>query len=267
MGKPIAMFGQGLGPANSRYLLSWARRVLPRLDCLTLREGKFSLPFALRAGVDRQQIQVTGDDAVALAHALTPSGLGNAIGVNLRIAPYSGMDQEALDVTRRILRQASAEHDARLLPIPISMHEADSDLVSLRVLLGDEAEVATASLDTPEKVIEQVGRCRIVVTGSYHGGVFALSQGVGVVAIVSSDYYRQKFEGLAEQFDGGCIIVDRSKPGFAEKLAAAIRDSWSQAELGRDALLGRARAQLEAGKSAYARFGAQLLGKAVCEKR
>ena len=261
MGKPIAMFGQGLGPASSPHLLSWARRVLPCLVCLTLREGKFSLPFALRAGTDRQEIQITGDDAIMLAYARAPSAIGNAIGVNLRIATYSGIQQHDLEGARRILHQASAELDAQLLPIPISIHELDSDLVSIRVLLGDEAKVPTASFDTPEQVIEQIGRCRIVVTGSYHAAVFSLAQGVGVVAIVSSEYYRQKFEGLVEQFCGGCIIVDRRKPGFEHNLVTAIRDGWSQAEQGRDALLSRARLQLTASASAYARFKERLLEK------
>lgn len=247
--KPIAMLGQGLGPAESFDLLYWAKHILPKLNLLTLREQKNSLPFALRAGVVKNRIQVTGDDAVALANSFTPERLGNCIGVNLRVATYSGVQQEQLDVVRSIFSQAGNELDAELLPIPISFHDGDSDLVSLNVLLGEG--VIDDSLDDAEKIIKQVGRCRVVVTGSYHAGVFALSQGISVVGVASSDYYRHKFEGLADQFGGGCCIVDMEKTESAMRLLQTIKLAWNNAELERERLLAAASEQIQKADSAY----------------
>lgn len=258
LGKPTAMFGQGLGPVASRRLRFWAGRVLPHLDALTLREGRYSKPFALSVGVPAGKIEVTGDDAIALAYAKAPPALGNAIGVNLRVADYSGMQAEALNIVKRVLTSSAAGLGAELRPVPVSVHDSDSDLRSLQILLGDEAADRAMRMDTPEKVIEEVGRCRVVVTGSYHAGVFALSQGIGVVGVAASDYYRQKFEGLADQFAGGCRIVDREKPGFESHLKSALHESWAEAETLRPGLLAKAALQAKSGECAYDSFAEKL---------
>lgn len=248
-GKPIALLGQGLGPADSSQLLYWAKNLFPKLSLLTLREQKKSLPFALQAGAEKERIHVTGDDAVTLANSFTPDSLGDCIGVNLRVATYSGVQQEQLNVIRDIFGQASKELDAEILPVPISFHDEDSDLTSLKLLLGEEN--ADASLDEAVKVIKQVGRCRVVVTGSYHAGVFALSQGISVIGVAKSDYYRHKFEGLADQFGGGCFIVDMEKTEFATQLLQAIKLAWGNAELERERLLTAASEQIQKADSAY----------------
>ena len=134
------------------------------------------------------------------------------------------------------------------------MHDGDSDLVSIRNLIGTEAEEFAKSLDAPEKVIEQVGRCRIVITGSYHAGVFALSQGVSVIGVAGSDYYRHKFEGLAGQFPGGCYIVDRDRPNFEQNLRNTIEKAWQDADGNRPALLKRAEEQIKVAEAAYDEF-------------
>ena len=41
--------------------------------------------------------------------------------------------------------------------------------------------ISDSAVDSPLRVIEEIGHCRIVITGSYHAGVFALSQGIPVV--------------------------------------------------------------------------------------
>jgi len=248
-GKPIVLLGQGLGPAVSPYLLYWAEKIFPKLSLLTIREQKNSLPFALQAGAEKDRIQVTGDDAVILVNNFTPESLGRCIGINLRVAAYSGVQQEQLDVIRNIFTQARDELDAKLLPVPISFHDEDSDLASLKVLLGEEN--IDASLDDLEDVIKQVGRCRVVVTGSYHAGVFALSQGISVVGVANSDYYRHKFEGLADQFGGGCFIVDMEKDKFALQLLRAIKSAWDNAESERERLLIAASEQIHKADSAY----------------
>jgi len=253
-GKPTAMFGQGLGPAKSQNILAWAKRVLPKLNVLSLRENLHSKSFSLAAGVLLNKISVTGDDAIELAHSMTPSSIGNAIGVNLRISSYSGLSGEALDKVKNILNKVAINLDTGLCGIPISFHDDDSDLHSLRRLLGDDVFDNVGALDSPASVIEQAGRCRVVVTGSYHGGVFSLSQGVSVVAVAASDYYRHKFEGLANQFGVGCQIVDRDSPKFEAELEAAIYKAWKNADTVRPILLEKAQEQINLSDATYGLF-------------
>jgi len=254
MGKPTAMFGQGLGPVSSEKLYFWSKLVLPNLNYLTLREGVYSKPFALASGVLVDKFSVTGDDAITLAHSNTPDVLGDAIGINLRVASYSGLQDDALATIKNALQNAVTKLRAELLGIPISIHDADSDLKSLRALVEDKVVEDAVMLDTSMKVIEQAGLCRIVITGSYHAGVFALSQGVSVIGVAATDYYRYKFEGLVNQFGVGCQIVDRDSPKFEAELEAAIYKGWESADTVRPNLLEKAEEQINLSDAAYGLF-------------
>ena len=79
--------------------------------------------------------------------------------------------------------------------------------------------------------------------------------------LAHSDYYVDKFFGLAELFGPGCQVVapgnDLGAP-FATMLGAALDTAWSNAEEVRPALLGAAERQIELGRAAY-RAGAALV--------
>lgn len=250
-GKPTALFGQGIGPLNNQKLLNFAKQVLPKLCQLSLREAVFSKHLALYVGVPENLIAITGDDAVTLAYSKAPLKLGRDIGVNLRIASYSGIKEDVLNGIRYNMNLASKMFDAKLIPIPISVHEGDSDIESLRMLLSDYDVDNTKLLDTPQKVIEQISLCRIVITGSYHAAVFALSQGISVVAIAASDYYRYKFEGLADQFGCACLIVDQDSSTFSNDMKKIINSSWQNADEVRIGLLEQAKIQVHKSELAY----------------
>ena len=91
----------------------------------------------------------------------------------------------------------------------------------------------------------------MVVTGSYHGGVFALSQGIPVVALSRSDYYDAKFHGLADMFGTGCSVLRTDDPCFESALEDALNESWAQAPALRPILLKSAGAQKRSSREAY----------------
>ena len=72
LGKPTAMFGQGVGPISergrggSRALRAQARAVLPRLAVLGLREDRIGKDLAISLGIPAGAVAVTGDDALEL---------------------------------------------------------------------------------------------------------------------------------------------------------------------------------------------------------
>jgi len=253
-GIPTAMFGQGIGPIQSKKILSWVKKVYPKLKCLSLRERQYSKPCALSSGMANNIVDVTGDDAISLAQQLTPLKIGRKIGVNLRVATYSGLGEETLGQFKLILNDVAKKYNAELCAVPISFHDGDSDYSSLQKLLEDKQFDDKERLNTPEKVIKQVGQCRIVITGSYHAGVFALSQGISVVAVAASDYYRHKFEGLANQFSVGCYVIDRESAGFESDLKQAIDKAWLAAEKMRPELIKKAQEQVALSEAAYLKF-------------
>jgi colanic acid/amylovoran biosynthesis protein len=70
---------------------------------------------------------------------------------------------------------------------------------------------------------------------------------------VTSPFYRDKFLGLADQFPGGCSVVDLDGTDVSARLRASIRAAWELAEPARDDLRAAAGRQVEASRAAYAR--------------
>ena len=94
-------------------------------------------------------------------------------------------------------------------------------------------------------------RCRLVITGSYHAGVFALANGIPVLGIAGSSYYVDKFEGLADMFGKGCRVLRVGADDCAEELRSAAEELWGNAEETRPGLLAAAERQIASGRATY----------------
>jgi colanic acid/amylovoran biosynthesis protein len=249
------MFGQGFGPIRDPKLLARAKAVLPSVDILCCRESRAGLPLLHSLGVSLDRVMTTGDDAIELAYEARARTLGNGIGVNLRVVGYSEVTLDLLEKIRPVLHDVARKHRASLIPVPIARHDRESDARRIREILAgyDDASDGGQNLKSPLKVIRQVGRCRVVVTGSYHAGVFALSQGIPVVGLAKSAYYVDKFLGLADQFGTGCQTIFLDDEQLGKKLRDAIDVAWSSAEHVRTPLLEAAKRQIELGWNACRR--------------
>jgi colanic acid/amylovoran biosynthesis protein len=263
---PVAMFGQGMGPLSDKAVLSRARRILPRLQMITLRGSEGGTQLLESLGVPLANITTTGDEAIELAYDARSQEVGHAIGINLRVASYSEVKAESLQQIKQALQEAARRYHTALLPIPIALHEYANDAVTIRQLLSgfDDNSDGGASLTTPSQVIQQAARCRIVVTGAYHAAVFALAQGIPAICLAKSDYYLRKFEGLRKSFGPPCEILDLSEPDFADKLSRAIDKMWGLAGTVRDELLHAAKEQIAQSQGAY-RFAKEIV-ESRCKK-
>jgi colanic acid/amylovoran biosynthesis protein len=252
-GARVALMGQGMGPLADRGLRARAARLLPRAALIALREGRASPRLLAELGVPAERILVTGDDAISFAWAHRPAELGSGLGINARIARYAGTAlEDVVGPVAAALRTAAAAANAPLVPVPIACHGGDDDAETIRAILG---AATTQRVGSPEQVLGRVARCRVVVTGSYHAGVFALAMGVPVVALVASPYYHDKMWGLAHQFGAdGCRIIALDRPDAPVALAGAVAAQWSGAERLRPALLAAAERQATAGRDAYRRL-------------
>jgi polysaccharide pyruvyl transferase WcaK-like protein len=250
---PTVLFGQGIGPFDD-YLGERTADVLRKVDYIALREGRYG-PALLRTwGVPEERWSVTGDDAVELAFSHRREPMGRAIGVNLRVSNYSAVSEGISVRLREPLLQIASDLGAPLRVIPISRLPEEADELQVQRLLDGYAQVAypDSVVDTPLRVIEEVGHCRIVITGSYHAGVFALSQGIPVIGLAASDYYQWKFDGLAHQFGEGCRLLRLDAPTLALDLQTMFRELWDGASELRPVLLSAAERQKEASRGAYA---------------
>lgn len=255
-GIPFAIVGHGFGPLGDRDLLKVATELIPAARLIALRERPASLSLLEKFGVDSDRIVVTGDDSVEQAWRMRKSTPGTALGVNLRVAGYAGTTNDDIAAVRDALRRLIPLIHPVFIPVPVcvveSVESASDTTIADRLIAGlPAAESNTAAPVTVESLIDRISHCRAIVTGSYHGAVFALSQGIPAICVENSAYYRTKFEGLADQFGTGCRIVSRSDHAFATRLGDAVLDVWTGADELRPHLLGAAARQVEAGRRAY----------------
>lgn len=273
LGKPTAMFGQGVGPVSergrgggSRALRMQARAVLPRLAVLGLREDQIGKDLAISLGIRSSAVAVTGDDALELipdggaadgsAHGGSAQ-YGRALGVSMRVSPYAGVDRTAAETVGDLVVQAAEAFRAPIVTLPVSRYPVDGDLDALRALLHPErsgTDIVLHDLATPDALITAAAGCRVIVTGSYHAAVFGLARGVPSVCLTRSSYYDAKFAGLTALFPGACFVVSLDQPDLAGRLRQAIDRAWHLPAEARDDARKAAARQRQAGRQAYARF-------------
>ncbi len=246
-GIPSAMLGQGIGPLGPE-LRRRAADVLSRVGAIALREDLVGPPLLERLGVPAARVHVTGDDAIELALAERPSApSGTELAVSLRVADYAGVGASDAERVVLALRETADRLDAPLAPLALSSHPAEPD-----------ADVLSRLCETPAAIpadaaaaIERIAAARVLVTGTYHAAVFALALGIPVVCLTASDYYEAKFEGLRQQFGTGCDVISLAGSDAPARMAAAVQRLWDEAPTSRDALIGAARRQVDAGRVAY----------------
>jgi polysaccharide pyruvyl transferase WcaK-like protein len=251
----VAMVGQGFGPLHTPKLVAQARVVLPHVDFIGLREDRASLTLLLSLGVASDRVTTTGDEAIEMVYRLRRDSLGEGLGVNLRIADYSGVDKSLLEPLRQVLRDATRGHRVPMVPLPISRVPDEAETIRYLMDLDDDSFGDGSPLGALDAVIRQVQKCRLVITGSYHAGVFALANGIPAIGLAKSTYYIDKFMGLSALFGPGCETVLLEKRDFAQHLKDAIARLWNAAERFKPLLLANAARQIELGHEAYNRIG------------
>jgi colanic acid/amylovoran biosynthesis protein len=263
LGRPTAMFGQGIGPIGGGrsgggfgVLRMQARAVLPKLAVLGLREDQIGQDLAASLGTRSGAVTVTGDDALELvSDGDAPDG--QALGVSMRVSHYAGVDLPAAEAVGDVVVQAAEAFGAPIVALPVSRYPVDSDLDALRLLLHPErsrAEMVLTDLASPEALVTAAARCRVIVTGSYHAAVFGLALGIPAVCLTNSGYYNAKFGGLRALFPGACFVVPLDRPDFAGRVRRAIDRAWRLPAPARAAARNAAARQRQAGREAYARF-------------
>jgi polysaccharide pyruvyl transferase WcaK-like protein len=258
LGKPTAMFGQGVGPITHRALRAQASAVMPHLKLLGLREERTGRDLSLALGMPAERMILTGDDALELIDEPQVAE-GGALGVSLRVSGYAGVDATLAAAVGDVVLEAAAEFGSPIVGLPVSRYPVDADIDALRVLFRrarGRGDIVLNDLDSPEALGSAAARCRAIVSGSYHAAVFALAQGVPAVCVTKSSYYDAKFAGLEAMFPGACKVISLDEPDCAERLRTMIFWAWELPTPARGSARDAAARLRETGREAYARFRA-----------
>lgn len=255
-GYPAACMSQGIGPLlPGGRNLKRAAEVYPSVSFFSLRE-RLTGPALLRGiGVPEDRITTSGDDAVQLASQEAGPRTGRKLGVNLRVISYSHFEPDDVPKLRSAVDELKKLLCADAMPVPILVGGRCSDVQTIAGLIGGGEADSPVEEGDVYGVLRRIRECRLVIAGSYHAGVFALSQGVPVVALARNDYYKGKFLGLQDWYPEGCIVVACERAGdWHERLKQAVLELWGRAEAVRPLLLSAAKSQSEAAGAAYNRL-------------
>ena len=257
LGKPTAMFGQGVGPLEQRRMHWLLGAVGRRLDAFGLREGVLSPTLLAQVGVPPERATVTGDDALEIATPDVFTGAGSTIGLNIRVAGYTGTDGARADAVRQVVLDAARELGAPVIAVPVSRYRkasehggASQDLAATTA----GSDIEQIEISTPQELAQTAQRCRVVVTSSYHAAVYGLAAGAAVVCLVGHDYYEAKFSGLCALFPTTATIVRLDREDALTELAAQVRRSWLVADDQREQAWQAARAQVARSRELYKAF-------------
>jgi colanic acid/amylovoran biosynthesis protein len=255
MGKPTAMFGQGIGPLTNRLLRRQLRETVGPLAVVGLREGLLSPQLLSEAGRAPSAMTVTGDDALEIATPRDLPSRGSDIGLNVRIAGYTGVDPSLARRVRAAVIEAAHSRDVRVIALPVSRYQrSPASAESGQDLEGStssSADVERMDLRTPEELADSARRCRLIVTTSYHAAVYGLANGVMTVCLVAHPYYDAKFAGLAALFPAACTLVRLDAPAFDARLKAAIDDAWQREDSVRRSAHSAALEQVSSSRHLY----------------
>jgi colanic acid/amylovoran biosynthesis protein len=191
----------------------------------------------------------------------TPVATGSALGAAMRVAGYAGVESVTAAAVGDLVIEAAVELRAPIVGLPVSRYAASADIDTLRALWQrgqNRTEIVVKDITTPKDLILAAASCRAIVAGSYHAAVFALAQGVPAVCLTKSSYYEAKFGGLEALFPGACFVVPLDAADYAARLSAMIRQAWHLPAPARAAAKDIAVRLREAGRTAYAQFGARV---------
>lgn len=269
-GLPTFIVGCGFEPISEPRFQQIARDVLPHVRIIACREATTSPSVLTSLNVAPEQFVITGDDAVELAYNVRPATLGDRIGISLRDHSYNPVDDEQYRILRQVLETFANEKRAALQPVPISNY-LPNDMEAIQQILPENVRTSDngSPLNTPERLIGEIAHCRIMIAGSYHAAVFALSMGVPAICLARSSHYQYKMSGLLSMFgiNPGERLITFDNIHFAERLREMLQQVWAGAEAERPLLQAAAREQVKNGLAAYAAIFEEIDAALLCRDK
>ena len=206
LGRPTAVYAQGIGPLRGRVVRRTAARLLDAVQIITLRD-QASLAVLDRWGVRRPPIALAADPALLLRPEWSPRvmaersrwGGGRCFGLALR----SWADDRWLEALAGAARAASRRFDARW--ICLSMHPSNDLTTATRVAaeIGAAATVVRGPF-TPCEMLALTGDLALLVGMRLHALIFAALLGVPLVALA----YDPKITAFAREVGEPCLDLD-----------------------------------------------------------
>lgn len=221
----VMILGQGVGPINRSVTRLLARRILQRVDLITVRDQE-SADLLKSMGVSRPPVYVTADPTFVLAPCapaeaeglLKESGLDSSeeiIAVGLREWSQPGLET----AIAAGLKTAAQSLPARFLLL--TMQPSQDEGIAKRVgeIIG--SAVVQPRIWTPTQMLGVLARCRLVIGMRLHALILGAAAGVPALGIV----YDPKVKAFLKATRQESITLEEVVAG---KLADRIVNTWTK---------------------------------------
>ncbi len=194
MDKKVAVFAQGMGPLHHRMAMKWVKRVLDRVDLVSVRDP-FSARFLEELGVKRE-VRVTADPVFSLTPASQEEikafwrtqGIWKEqkqLQVGIALRPFLHVTPFGVDILETIIKACiylEEEYGARLIFLPYHLQK---DLPLARQVasrLSRQSLIMDRTLSARE-VMCLIGGLDLLVGMRLHALIFAAVSGIPFVAL------------------------------------------------------------------------------------
>lgn len=198
--KPVMVYANGIGPINKRYNRLLTRKVLDRVDVITLRDFN-SRKTLKEIGVTNKNVYVTSDPVFTLKPA-SQTRVNNILEyegipadkplVGISVRKWKGAPDLEVTVSKTI-DYLTSHYQLNILLIP--MHFPDDLKISTRIMELSRGNCYIISNKyTVEELMGIISRLELIIAMRLHSLIYAATQAVPMVGLV----YDPKVEGFLD---------------------------------------------------------------------
>lgn len=204
--KPVMVYANGIGPINRKMNRFLTRRILSKVDLITLRDEDSGI-FLKELEVKNDNIHVTADPVFTLEPTKEETILGilkkegipedkPLVGVSVRNWGNAG---NLIDTLAKAIDYIIDEYDVNVVLIP--MHYPEDLGISNSILdkVTEEGSYILKNKYSVEDIMGTIKKLEIIIAMRLHSLIYAATQKVPMVGII----YDPKIEGFLKSIDMG----------------------------------------------------------------
>ncbi len=253
LGLKVMFYGNGIGPVKRRINQWLTKKIVNRVDVITLRE-EMSLQELIKLEINRPKIYITSDSALTLDHAgncnVDEIFESEGIPLNGSYAGFSIRKQEGwenyVDVIARTADYVYETYGLKPVFIPMQNPE-DSNIMQLIVSRMKHRGYLLKKCYNVAETFAIINKMKILIGMRLHSLIFAATLGVPIIGLV----YQPKVEAFLH-----CVRQEKASAGYAanldfENLKALVDRTWKHRdELSRELREAAADLKIKALKNA-----------------
>ena len=239
LGKPVMLYGQGIGPLNGKWARLATRFVCRKLDLITVRDSK-SLAVLTDLGIEKPPAVLTADPVMAMHPVDKMSGRlilrrygmeGAKRLVGISVREWQHIDDFKL-VLARVADVLVSEYDARVLFLPLQYPDDLAISHEVVALMKEKEQVAVvAERCSIGDFLSLVGNMQLIISVRLHALIFGAVMQVPVIGLS----YDPKIEGFLEGINSTPVgnLTNVTVDGLLERIRLVMDNEELLAEQNR----------------------------------